>query len=148
MANPKGNPQNLISLGDIPRDKARKIQSEGGKARQAQGKAKAQMREVAKAFLDADLPESEKERLRKKYGIEDNIMSYRALLVKELIDIVCGAEKASDKIAAVKALVDLAGETSEQIAKDRAIEKLEKATEGDDPFTAALRTLFEKKDTA
>lgn len=145
MANSRGNPQNLINLKNLPKEKAQKIRSEGGKARQAQSKARAQMREVARAFLDADLPQSEKKRLHDEYGISDDIMTYRALLIKELIDIICGAERASDKITAIKTLTDLAGETPEQLSRDKAAEKLEQAVTHDDPFTAAIKTLFVDK---
>jgi len=142
MANARGNPQNFHKLGTGDKEKELEIQRKGGKAGAAKRIEKAKMQEVAIAFLNVNLSSKTREQLRDLYGFGDELLTYRALIIKELIDMIRGAERPADKLAAIKMLVDLAGETPEQIVKDKAIEKFEKAVLEDDPFTASLRVLF------
>lgn len=142
MAKVGGNPQNFIPLNKRTAEEKKAIQTAGGKASAKKQVEKAKMQEVAIAFLNVNLSSKTKEQLRDLYGFGDELLTYRALIIKELIDLIRGAERPADKMAAMKMLIDLAGETPEQIAKDKAIEKLEKAVLEDDPFTASLKTLF------
>ena len=138
------NEQNLIPLNKRSPSKAKEIQKKGGKASAEAKKHKKAMNEVAKLFLDMDLSDSKIEKIKKLYGnIDEEAISQRFPLVANLYGIAMDIENysASERMAAMRFLLELAGESPQQLA----IKNAEKARQNqieDDPFSASLKSLF------
>lgn len=143
MANPNGNPQNLKDIGDRPPEERKAIASMGGKARAEQIKHKKAMNEIAKAFLDVDLnPKTLKEIKSKFKGIDDDMLTHRFPLISNLYGIAMDKNYTpSERMAAIKMLVEFAGESPAQLAVKEAEQKSKLQIE-DDPFTKSILEMF------
>lgn len=134
--------KNLIPLNKLPPDEAQEIRKKGGKKSAAVKKEKKAMNEVAKIFLDLDLSDTDKEQIRKKYNLDDNVLTKRYLLVAQLYGIINTAEEtATNRMAAMRLLIELAGESPAQIAIKEAASQKQNEIE-DDPFSQSLKAMF------
>lgn len=142
MANPKGNPQNLITQRQRSKSERSRIASMGGKASVESKRQKRNMGEVAKAFLDLDVSDAMKKELKKKYKLDDDLLSNRFPLVAQLYSIIMDKnEIAQNKISAIKMLIEIAGESPQQIAAEKAIERQSQQVD-DDPFSQSIKEMF------
>ena len=138
------NDNNLIPLDKRDPETAKQIRSKGGKASAKAKKHKKAMNEVAKLFLNMDLSPKMQAQVIKQYGdIEEEAISNRFPLVANLYAIALDTQKytPSERIAAMKFLLELAGESPNQIAM-KEMEKSKQAQVEDDPFSASLKSMF------
>lgn len=103
-------------------------------------KRKATMNEVAKAVLDCELTGEMLEIMKKKYpDLPEEFFTERLSIFTELRKIFYKAERDSDKIAALNALMAYAGETPETVLMKQQIEmKMQFET---DPFSKSIKEL-------
>lgn len=133
------NPKSLNNLKPFKKGdkKGKKEASEKGKAAL---KRKATMNEVAKAVLDCELTGEMLEIMKKKYpDLPEEFFTERLSIFTELRKIFYKAERDSDKIAALNALMAYAGETPETVLMKQQIEmKMQFET---DPFSKSIKEL-------
>ena len=138
------NEQNLIPLNKRSPSEAKEIQKKGGQASAEAKKQKKAMNEVAKLFLDMDLSDENIKKIKKQYGnIDETIISQRFPFVTSLYNIAMDREMytAAERMAAMRFLLELAGESPQQLAMKNA-EKAKQAQVEDDPFSASLKSMF------
>lgn len=142
MANPKGNPQNLKSIGDRSPEERKAIASKGGKTKAERIKRKRELSEIAKAFLDIDLNPKVMKEFKAKFNVDDEMLTNRFPLIANLYGIAMDkGNTPTERMAAMKMLAEFAEESPNQLAAKNA-EKAKQTQIEDDPFSASLKTIF------
>lgn len=101
------NEENLVSIGDQPREKQLEITSAGGKARQEQVKQRKAMKEQLEMLLSLPASASEQKRLAKLGINADNMDNQMLMLVAMFQKVLSGAK---GDVQAFLALRDTVGE--------------------------------------
>lgn len=99
------NEQNLIPTNKLTESEQRELARKGGIASGIARRKKADFIKVAKALLDCDVSEKEKEQIRKTFPIDDEVISYRTLIFIKQIE-----EARKGNINSAKFLVETTGE--------------------------------------
>lgn len=99
------NEQNLIPTNKLTESEQRELARKGGIASGIARRKKADFIKVAKALLDCDVSEKEKEQIRKTFPIGDEEISYRTLIFIKQIE-----EARKGNINSAKFLVETTGE--------------------------------------
>lgn len=142
MANPRGTPENLISIGDRSEQEKKAITSKGGRASVKKKKEKMLMNEVARTFLNLEMSDKEKESIKKNYNLDDAALTKRFPLVAQLYGIInTPDESAVNRMAAMRLLIELAGESPSQLAMKESAAAQKNVIE-DDPFSKSLKAMF------
>lgn len=100
------NNDNLIPVRS--EEEARELGRKGGIASGKARRKKADFIKVAKALLDCDVSEKEKEQIRKTFPIEDEEISYRTMIFIKQIE-----EARKGNINSAKFLVETTGEKAD-----------------------------------
>lgn len=107
----KGNPnpktENLVSIGDMPREKQLEVTSAGGKARQEQIRKRKAMREQLELLLSLPAPEDDKKRFN-RLGIDADNMDNQMRLLVAMFNKVLSGQKGD--VQAFIALRDTVGD--------------------------------------
>lgn len=99
------NEQNLIPTNKLTESEQRELARKGGIASGIARRKKADFIKVAKALLDCDVSEKEKEQIRKTFPIDDEEISYRTMIFIKQIE-----EARKGNINSAKFLVETTGE--------------------------------------
>lgn len=102
------NEQNLIPTNKLTESEQRELARKGGIASGKARRKKADFIKVAKALLDCDVSEKEKEQIRKTFPIEDEEISYRTMIFIKQIE-----EARKGNINSAKFLVETTGEKAD-----------------------------------
>ena len=146
-----GNKNPSFHFGDLPPDERKKASSKGQKKsvesrkrNTEQKKETAKMREVVQTLLDCKC-KPEMEKAMKERGIEDlenkTVMTNRIVIATRLLSMFMDKENPQQSLAALKMLLDLAGESAEQVDR-KEIAEVTKNTPEDDPFSKSIKELF------
>ena len=108
MAKQKNNTDNLVSIGDQPREKQLEITSAGGKARQEQLRKRKAMKEQLEMLLTLPVASPKAKKQIQALGISDDDMDNQMLMLIAMFQKACSGQKGD--VQAFVAIRDLIGE--------------------------------------
>ena len=138
-------PYNKKSLENLKPFKkgAKKSQKEKEKIAKTK-KEKKTMQEVVKAALDNDLSPEVVKKMKEIYpDLDESHFTNRFRLFMQMLDIATKAERDSDKLAAINAIMSYAGETPEMFMMKQMQQMKEQSFE-DDPFSKSIKEMSKK----
>lgn len=108
MANDNPNTENLVSIGDMPREKQLEITSKGGKASAEARRKRKEMREQLETLLTLPIASPKTKSQLKALGITEDNMDNQMQLLVAMFKKACSGAKGD--VQAFLAIRDLMGE--------------------------------------